>query len=174
MPTTRRSSGGRGVAASGKQSKLSFNHRVTKSVPKSGKDVVPASPLSKEILPAKVEEEEVEDIKPDEESEQEPAQKMDTLDVTKSEAELKAQKISDAAIQRYWRTLESQRMTQRVHQEDLTTSEKVLRYFDVSSQYGVSGLFWVFKPVYVWLMSPHSLASVLLVSSAGSEPRDWV
>jgi DNA polymerase delta subunit 4 len=136
MPTTRRSSGGRGVVASGKQSKLSFNNRITKSVPKSVKDSAP-SPLKKEIIQEKVERETVEDIKTEEQSEQEPEQPISKPDITRSDAERKAEKISDAAIQKYWRRLELERIAKRVHQEDLTTGEKVLRYFDVSSQYGV-------------------------------------
>ncbi|GAB1313448.1 hypothetical protein MFIFM68171_03658 [Madurella fahalii] len=57
----------------------------------------------------------------------------------KSEAELRAEKISDAAVERYWAGIESSRMAKEVHKkhtEGLSTGEKVLRYFDVSSQYG--------------------------------------
>lgn len=56
----------------------------------------------------------------------------------KSEAELRAAKVSDRQITSYWTKQERAREAQRVHQEDLTLSEKVLRYFDVSNQYGVS------------------------------------
>jgi DNA polymerase delta subunit 4 len=139
MPTTRRSSGGRGVVTSGKQSKLSFNNRITKSVPKPVKDSVASSPLKKEITREKVEKDDVEDVKTEEQSVQEVEQPISRPAVAKSDAELKAEKVSDAAVQKYWRKLELERMAKRVHQEDLTTSEKVLRYFDVSSQYGVSG-----------------------------------
>jgi DNA polymerase delta subunit 4 len=141
MPTTRRSSGGRGAVSTGKQSKLSFNNRVTKPVPKSVKDSVASSPLKKELIQEKVEKvekDEAEDIKADEQLQQETEQQIVSIDVTKSDAELKAAKMSDAAIQKYWRKVEAERMAKRVHQEDLTLSEKVLRYFDVSSQYGVS------------------------------------
>ncbi|OIW23043.1 hypothetical protein CONLIGDRAFT_606136 [Coniochaeta ligniaria NRRL 30616] len=138
MPTTRRSSGGRGVVSTGKQSKLSFNNRVTKPVPKSVKDSVASSPLKKELIREKVEkEEEIEDVKPEEQlQQQQTEQQITSVDVTKSDAELKAAKISDAAIQKYWRKVEAERMAKRVHQGDLTTNEKVLRYFDVSSHYG--------------------------------------
>lgn len=139
MPTTRRSSSGRGAVSAGKQSKLSFSNRVTKPVPKSVKDSVASSPLKKELVREQVEkDEEVENIKPDEQLQLETEQQIINVDVTKSDAELKAAKISDAAIQKYWRKVEAERMAKRVHQEDLTLSEKVLRYFDVSSQYGVS------------------------------------
>lgn len=55
----------------------------------------------------------------------------------KTEAELRAE-VSDAQVKRYWKAVEAQRKAPRVHQEDLDVSDKVLRYFDVSSQYGVS------------------------------------
>jgi len=97
---------------------------------------VASSPLKKELVRETVEKDEAEDVKPDEQLQQETEQKIISVDVTKSDAELKAAKMSDAAIQKYWRKVEAERMAKRVHQEDLTLSEKVLRYFDVSSQYG--------------------------------------
>jgi DNA polymerase delta subunit 4 len=48
-----------------------------------------------------------------------------------------ARQISDAAIKKYWAAKEKQRMAPRVHQEDLSLHEKVLREFDMSSHYGV-------------------------------------
>ncbi|KAJ1338659.1 DNA polymerase delta subunit 4 [Microdochium nivale] len=53
-----------------------------------------------------------------------------------SESEVKALKVTDRQVDAYWRGVEAERIAKRVHQEDLGTSEKVLRYFDVSSQYG--------------------------------------
>lgn len=136
MPTSRRSSGGRGAVSTGKQSKLSFGNRVTKPVPKSVKDSVALSPLKKELVQEEVaKDEEIENIEPDEQPQQQEATGVET---TKSDAELKAAEISDAAVQKYWRKLEAERIAKRVHQEDLTLSETVLRYFDVCSQYGVS------------------------------------
>jgi DNA polymerase delta subunit 4 len=49
-----------------------------------------------------------------------------------------AKRITDAAIEKYWVSKEQQRLAQRVHQQDLSVYEKVLREFDVSGQYGVS------------------------------------
>ncbi|KAI0125047.1 DNA polymerase delta, subunit 4-domain-containing protein [Xylariales sp. AK1849] len=144
MPATRRSnSGPRSSGAGGKQATLSFNNRVTKPVPKSSKNLVSsttptkASPLSKHVssaadpaaedvaeieepesLEAKVEEEVVEEVP------------------EKSQAEKIAAKISERQIGTYWKKLEGERNAPRVHQADLTLAEKVLRYFDVSSQYG--------------------------------------
>jgi len=140
MPTTRRSLGGRAVAT-GNQSKLSFNNRVTKPLPKSVKDSAAASPLKKELVREEVEKGEDDDVKPDEPQQQiqrATEQQVASVGVAKSDAELKAAKMGDAAVQKYWRKVEAERMAKRVHQEDLTLSEKVLRYFDVSSHYGVS------------------------------------
>lgn len=151
-PTTRRSAGS---SRGGKQqSTLSFNHRVTKpsaaaSKTASAKDLVaspsstaPAksSPLRKHVATA---DEEVQtkakvDVEPEEEKEEEDAvvEKQEEEE-EKSEAELRARELGDRHIDRYWRALERERTTRRVHQEGLDVGEKVLRYWDVSSQYGV-------------------------------------
>ncbi|KAG4222694.1 hypothetical protein PC116_g28832 [Phytophthora cactorum] len=144
MPTTRRSSGG------GRQSTLSFNHRVTKSVPKATKDLtskpVKQSPLVKQISSTSPEpkDEEVEDVEKEKEvvTTDEPENEEKSLvaqpeaQPEKSEAELRAAEITDRQIDQYWRKLERERIAKRVHQEGLTLAEKVLRYWDVSSQYG--------------------------------------
>lgn len=51
--------------------------------------------------------------------------------------EERARKITDTQIKRYWREKEQERKAPRVHQEDLTVYEKVLREWDMSGQYGV-------------------------------------
>lgn len=141
MPATRRSSSGpRTSAAGGRQATLSFHNRVTKSVPKSGKNLVSSagaaknSPLSKGVSLAKeesitAEEDEPPFEKDNFEAAEEPA-------TEKSEAELRAEKISDRQIDQYWCKLEMERKAKRVHQADLSVGEKVLRYFDVNAQYG--------------------------------------
>jgi DNA polymerase delta subunit 4 len=136
MPTTRRSTSGSKSGAGGKQATLSFHNRVTKSVPKSSKDLVTsttptkASPLSKQVSPPA---EDVEIEEPEETTseviEEAPA---------KSQAELRAEKIKHKQIGDYWKKIEKERLSKRVHQNELTLEEKVLRYFDVSNQYGVS------------------------------------
>ncbi|KAK5165213.1 uncharacterized protein LTR77_009311 [Saxophila tyrrhenica] len=50
--------------------------------------------------------------------------------------EEKARKTTDTQIKKYWRTKEQERLAPRVHQEDLTLYEKVLREWDMSGQYG--------------------------------------
>ncbi|KAL8833548.1 MAG: hypothetical protein Q9170_004203 [Blastenia crenularia] len=52
------------------------------------------------------------------------------------EAERKAKGVSDTAVKRYWREKEGERKAPRVHQQQLSTEEKILRHFDLSSQYG--------------------------------------
>lgn len=48
-----------------------------------------------------------------------------------------ASKVTDAQIRRYWREREAERKAPRVHQEDVSIEERVLRLFDMSSQFGV-------------------------------------
>ncbi|OSS45008.1 hypothetical protein B5807_09361 [Epicoccum nigrum] len=47
-----------------------------------------------------------------------------------------ARRITDAAIKKYWTAKEKQRTAPRIHQDDLSLHEKVLREFDMSSHYG--------------------------------------
>jgi DNA polymerase delta subunit 4 len=49
-----------------------------------------------------------------------------------------ARRITDASIKKYWTAKEKQRLAPRIHQNDLSLHEKVLREFDMSAQYGVS------------------------------------
>ncbi|KAI0452608.1 DNA polymerase delta, subunit 4-domain-containing protein [Xylaria acuta] len=136
MPTTRRSSGG--GRPSGKQATLSFNHRVTKSVPKSAKDLVstPAkSPLAKHVTHAEPDVKDEADAEVEEKVQVE-APKQGEPVREKTKAELRADKVTDKQIDQYWHNIESERRTKRLHQENLSLAEKILRYWDVSSQYG--------------------------------------
>ncbi len=56
----------------------------------------------------------------------------------KSEAEERGSRVSDAQVKRYWKSKEDERIAPRVHQRGLSVNEKILRHFDLSSQYGVS------------------------------------
>lgn len=160
MPTTRRaaaaSARGRPGPAKG-QSTISFSGRVTKAVPKDlkkaaveapaiARTAIPERPASKNEVTKEEEEEEAVDVvaeepeileEPELESETEVEPAVEQVP-EKTEVELKAEKITDAQIKSYWKAIEKQRKAPRVHQEDLDLGEKVLRYFDVSSQYGVS------------------------------------
>ncbi|KAH7063384.1 DNA polymerase delta, subunit 4-domain-containing protein [Macrophomina phaseolina] len=50
--------------------------------------------------------------------------------------EEKASRVSEAQIKKYWKEKERARKAPRVHQEDVSLHEKVLREFDTSGQYG--------------------------------------
>jgi len=132
MPPTRRSRSSLGPAEKGAQSKLSFsNSKVHKPTSiKDGKD----SSLSKSAVvkaldlghissaPAVQAQAKAELAKPA---------------VEKTVEELQAEKITDAQIKQYWREREAERRAPRVHQEGLAVEEKILRLFDMSSQFGV-------------------------------------
>lgn len=59
----------------------------------------------------------------------------------KTEDEVRAEKVTGKQIQGYWKEREAERRTKRVHQEGVGVEEKILRLFDVSTQYGVCVLF---------------------------------
>ena len=52
--------------------------------------------------------------------------------------EKRARKITETQIKKFWREKENDRLVPRVHQEDLSVHERVLRLWDVSGEYGVS------------------------------------
>ncbi|KAF0325179.1 DNA polymerase delta subunit 4 [Colletotrichum asianum] len=138
MPTTRRSTGGaraRPGPARG-QSTISFSHKVSKPVPKDlKKAAVLGSAVERAEQAKKEEAAQVDEIQVDEpETKEEEEAKEEVPE--KSEAVIRAEKISDAQINKYWKSIEAERIAPRVHQKDVTLAEKVLRYFDVSSQYG--------------------------------------
>jgi len=54
----------------------------------------------------------------------------------RDELEEKATKISDAQLKKYWNAKENERKAPRVHQQELTMCDKILREFDLSSQFG--------------------------------------
>ncbi|PWY68440.1 hypothetical protein BO70DRAFT_366110 [Aspergillus heteromorphus CBS 117.55] len=53
-----------------------------------------------------------------------------------SEEDEKAKSTTQRQLQQYWNKEETKRLAPRVHQGDLTLHEKILRHFDLSSQYG--------------------------------------
>ncbi|KAL8397120.1 hypothetical protein RB594_004001 [Gaeumannomyces avenae] len=148
MSQTRKSAAA--ATGPGRQSKLSFAHRVTKpsAARAVGKDLAAATPKpvaavpeKTALAPAEVVDVTADDI-PEQEDEDDEEQHYTAAaaaapaPVVKSAAELEAEQVSDSQVGRYWRSLESRRLAPRVHQGDLGVDEKVLRYFDVSSQYG--------------------------------------
>lgn len=143
MPPTRRSRTSGGPAAKGSQQTLSFGaSKLSKTTFTSAKDKLapaPASPplkaelghVSSEPAVAEQAKVEVERIKSE-------VKEEEGKEVIRSPEEVRASKVTDAQIRRYWRDREAERRAPRVHQGDLSVEEKVLRYFDMSSQYGVS------------------------------------
>ncbi|KAG4444438.1 hypothetical protein IFR05_000029 [Cadophora sp. M221] len=152
MPPTRRtrpSTNTPGPAAKGTQKTLSFGTKVTKpatALPyakdkdqdvSSPSVTAKAHPLSNTVDI---------DVKPEveeREAEVEAATELDTGRIegegekeSKTEEVLKAEKVTDAQIRKYWREREGERLTRRVHQEELGVEEKILRLFDMSSQFG--------------------------------------
>lgn len=54
-----------------------------------------------------------------------------------TDVEQEAGRVPDTQIRKYWKGKEDERIAPRVHQQGLSVNEKVLRHFDLSSQYGV-------------------------------------
>ncbi|KAG6072600.1 hypothetical protein E4U16_005246 [Claviceps sp. LM84 group G4] len=151
MPTTRRSTAAaaRGRTDSTKgQSTISFTNKVTKPVAKNVKSVVATPKTTTVDIPERtkpIEEKTKEDVnKKDEdgaeheheEESQQQAPQLETAPPKISETETRAGKLTDAHINKYWKSIERQRKASRVHQQGISVNEKVLRYFDVSSEYG--------------------------------------
>ncbi|ODM20195.1 hypothetical protein SI65_05183 [Aspergillus cristatus] len=62
--------------------------------------------------------------------------KVETKETPWGEEDKKALNVSEKDLVRYWKSEEEGRRAPRVHQEDLGLHEKILRHFDLSSQYG--------------------------------------
>src|SRR5271169_3155290 len=115
MPATRRARTSGGPATKGAQSTLSFGgrSRVTKAVP-------PPSKLSKDNTESiKAEavtiEPETQNVELDDVLSEAAVQKQAEIELSKSktEAEVLAEKVSDAQIKKYWRAREAERDTLR-------------------------------------------------------------
>ncbi|KAL9102047.1 MAG: hypothetical protein Q9163_002755 [Psora crenata] len=57
-------------------------------------------------------------------------------EVKRDEKEVAALKVSEAQIKKYWKEKEDARIAPRVHQEGLGVHEKILRHFDLNTQFG--------------------------------------
>lgn len=152
MPPTRRKTSGSAARA---QQTLAFgpnSNKVTKpSLPAAGKKKTSLPPTDSERLQKAVADTSTPSPAPEDEYPSPPEQQLEspralairgqgaaeTKDV-KSEAEEKGSKVSDAQVKRYWTSKEDERIAPRVHQRGLSVNEKILRHFDLSSQYGVS------------------------------------
>ncbi|KAI9769858.1 MAG: hypothetical protein M1835_006653 [Candelina submexicana] len=135
MPASRRSSTkASGPAARGSQSTISFGARskVTKpSIPTHSKKqdasllkevkAVSSAPEPESLTTAEV-------ALAD--------QVQQEVQRPKTKAEEDGERVTDAQIKRYWKAKEDERKAPRVHQEGVSMNEKILRHFDLSSQYG--------------------------------------
>jgi DNA polymerase delta subunit 4 len=142
MPATRRSRTSSGPAAKGAQKTLSFGNKVTKPTSTTSKDAKSPLSISHKSLDVGHVTSEVAVV-------QQAAIEVSRVEAQEdvSPEEEKAGKVTEAQIKKYWKERERERRAPRVHQEGLTVEEKVLRLFDMSSQYGVchilSFLFWI-------------------------------
>ncbi|KAF2482932.1 DNA polymerase delta, subunit 4-domain-containing protein [Neohortaea acidophila] len=137
MAPKRRSQTAARRTTSAQQQRLSFQSKVTKpssaqQAKTSKKDPALIDDIARAELPTADAKEEApqaeEDVAADPLSTTSPA--VTTAD------EASARKIKDSQIKAYWRAKEQERKAPRVHQQDLTVYEKVLREWDMSGQYG--------------------------------------
>lgn len=152
MPPTRRKPSGSTARA---QQTLAFgpnSNKVTKpSLPAAGKKKSSLTPTDSERLQKAVADISTPSPAPEEQYPPPPEQQLESpralairgqgaakVEDVKSEAEEKGSKVSDAQVKKYWKSKEDERIAPRVHQRGLNVNEKILRHFDLSSQYGVS------------------------------------
>jgi DNA polymerase delta subunit 4 len=140
MPATRRSRTSGGPAVRGSQSTLSFGHsKVTK--PTSGLPSKEEYAVKEEVAPPTKQEIAIDVGHTNSEAAvaQQAAAEIERLQdkTERTPEEARALKVTDAQIKRYWKEREAERKAKRVHQGNLSLEEKVLRFFDISSQYGV-------------------------------------
>lgn len=136
------------MPAKGQSTLLSFSNKVTKSVPKDTKKAIISPAVAKvevpeptkedELATAIIDEPETKETEEQDAGDEEEDEAVPEIEAApeKSEVEVRAEQITDAQIKKYWKSIEGQWSSPRVHQEGLSLQEKVLRYFDVSSQYG--------------------------------------
>ncbi|KAL3709081.1 hypothetical protein TMatcc_002870 [Talaromyces marneffei ATCC 18224] len=126
-----------GRTAPSQQSKLSFGtqSRVTKpSTTATGKQIKNIDPIVKELA-TKITSSASASPAPEADTAF-PEQVPEELSQPQTDEDKRALEISDAQIRRYWNEEEHSRKAPRVHQNGLDMDEKILRHFDLSSQYG--------------------------------------
>jgi DNA polymerase delta subunit 4 len=128
MPATRRTRVSSGPAIKGSQKTLAFGNKVTKPTPASTKE------KAHTINPKTID---VGHVSSEAAVAEQARVEVDRSKAEKTAEEERASKITDAQIRRYWKEREAERKAPRVHQEDVSVEEKVLRLFDMSSQFGV-------------------------------------
>ena len=132
MTATRRSRNSSGPAPKGSQKTLSFGHKVTKAGTPSAKDTkAKAHTLNPKTI-------DVGHVDSEAAVLEQARIEVESIKRERTAEEERASKVTDAQIRRYWREREAERKAPRVHQEGVTLEEKILRLFDMSSQFGVS------------------------------------
>ncbi|KXG52813.1 DNA polymerase delta, subunit 4 [Penicillium griseofulvum] len=131
-------------AANRSQSTLSFGGRVTKPVtaPSHKAKALESTPSLPDTSPATPPEPQQLPVTPNEPSKPHVAelavrqQAAVEHQAPLSEEDKRALKLNKQDIWRYWQAQEKSRMAPRAHQEGMDVEEKILRHFDLSSQYG--------------------------------------
>lgn len=149
MPTTTRRTASRNGPVKGAQSTLTFGKgRVTKNTALVGKNKLHKSNSVSDISEAKVDSPKVVDIESDNVTDSQVSKEH--TKVLKSEVirapeivvdtltpeEKRASGVNQKEVIKYWQAKEKERLAPRVHQDEVSTEEKILRLFDMSSQYG--------------------------------------
>ncbi|KAI7213108.1 hypothetical protein KC333_g6758 [Hortaea werneckii] len=92
-----------------------------------------------------------------------------------SDEEQQARKVSETQIKRYWRAKEQERLAPRLHQEDMTVYERILREWDMSGQYGpcigIARLKRWKRANLLGLKPPIEVLAVLLKDMDSGEPK---
>ncbi|PYH42322.1 putative DNA polymerase delta subunit 4 [Aspergillus saccharolyticus JOP 1030-1] len=95
-----------------------------------------------------------------------------------SEEDKRASKITERELTNYWKQEEAKMRGPRVHQDDLTTHEKILRHFDLSSQYGpcigIARLRRWRRANMLNLNPPIEVLAVLLKDSGDAKQRAYI
>jgi DNA polymerase delta subunit 4 len=142
MPPTRRTRTSGGPTAKGGQKALSFNQsKITKPTAPSAKEKQKEEAISTTAPAPTTASIDVGHVSSEAAVAQQAAAEIAKPAPTPEEIEAEA--VTDAQIRRYWKAREAERRTPRVHQEDLGVEEKILRLFDMSSQYGVRYYFFL-------------------------------
>lgn len=150
MPPKRRSSG---PASKSQQSTLAF-HGASNKVTKAGARVQDAKKNLVDATNTRDAKPEIIEIEDTEPTTSEAAiigqteREVKAQQVESTPEEERAKRITEAAIKKYWIAKEKQRMAPRVHQQELSLHEKVLREFDMSAHYGVSSPTRVKRPIF--------------------------
>ncbi|KAL2849556.1 DNA polymerase delta, subunit 4-domain-containing protein [Aspergillus pseudoustus] len=95
-----------------------------------------------------------------------------------TEDDKKATKISKKQLLEYWKREESKSRGPRVHHDDLSLEEKILRHFDLSSQYGpcigIARIKRWRRAESLSLNPPIEVLSVLLKQDAATGQRAYI